>query len=742
METDAAIRQVRRNHKSVYELLKHKDPLKTTSAFTPDVAKRFFNTEKPSHVQLYATHKILADDMVHFTTDPTNHLETATFLVRANRDILAVSRVANWIRESSTEVESFLSKARQLIAISRTLANTAVPTKMDVNVPPELYFKGNDRLIVEFISGYVTGRRGYMPSDLLALAPLIIKRTGMYPSDITPNPDRSAAKLFLTEIGVWQPSENIPARMDSGVSVRQIYQEQTAAESFDDMNVHIRHDFGDMPVYTIDDAFTHELDDGISIEQTDQGTWLHIHIANPSAFLPPDSHIAGLARLRQTSLYLPDRMYPMLPVYDENFSAKGFSRSSKVMETMTFSARLSNDGNIVNFKIRPGLVRNVKVLTYDDVNAAIFPEEGTKHNAWWTSSYASTDYNAMGKHFDQITTEDRSNLQVINDEVKKHRDWRLRHGALRIQYPNSSVRINPKPLEWGSSMAPRSGKSDLAVARKMIPTFVRGKAGVMLSIGDQSSLSRSLIEEMMIVAGRVAGLFAQQHNIPVAYRGLTANIPQHLREECHALHLSGMKQLPVSLSRQILSTTGGWVLRQSPTPQSHDLLGISAQDGGYVQVTSPLRRYLDILAHWQFEAHLRGSAHPFSLTQLIGAGEFSLFQASRRLYRRTLLTRKFHHFYAVHAVSQLAEDPYGIGSTHLEFMHGKPRLTGYLIDREIAGSSNWMPRLVAVKELGVQGRLILDSDEKTPEIGREFPVQIQDVNDVDGEVLFRLKKDL
>ena len=106
------------------------------------------------------------------------------------------------------------------------------------------------------------------------------------------------------------------------------------------------------------------------------------------------------------------------------------------------------------------------------------------------------------------------------------------------------------------------------------------------------------------------------------------------------------------------------------------------------------------------------------------------------------MSRKYNQFFAAQAVSQLISDPDGIGSTHLEFVHGKPRLTGFRVDREIAGTTNLIPRLVAVKELGVQGRLILDSDEKTPEIGREFPVQIQDVNDVDGEVLFRLKKDL
>ena len=136
----------------------------------------------------------------------------------------------------------------------------------------------------------------------------------------------------------------------AGVIIDQIYKEQTATESFDDANADIRHDFGGLPVYTIDDESAHELDDGISVEETDRGIWLHIHIANPSAFLSPQSHIAQLARLRQTSMYLPDRMHPMLPVGDENFSARGFSKDSKVTPTMTFSARLSSDGNIADYK--------------------------------------------------------------------------------------------------------------------------------------------------------------------------------------------------------------------------------------------------------------------------------------------------------------------------------------------------------------------------------------------------------
>jgi exoribonuclease II len=737
-ETDTAMRYVRQTYKSVYQLLKHKDPVRTTSVFTPDIAQMLFNTDDPTYAELYATHKLLADDRTHFVPDPTRHVETATFLVRAYRDVLLVTRVGNWVRESSKELEAFLDKSRKLISLSRSLPNVRTPTKLDVPVPSELYFNGNDRYIIEFIVGYVTGRRGFIPTDLLALTPLIMNRTGMYPSDVIPNPDRNAAKLFLTEIGVWQPSESIPSHTDAGVSMQRLYEEQPVTESFGDANSGARHDFGEMPVYTIDDASAHELDDGISIEETDQGTWLHIHIANPSAFIPPQSQIASLARLRQTTLYLPDKVRPMLPIEDENFSAKGFSKDSQLMSTMTFSARLSSDGNIEDYKVRPGLVRNVNVLTYDDVDTAVFPKVKRNSYSWWTSNYIKPDYNAMGKRFDTVTPNIQSHLSAIENIIQKHRDWRTNNGALRMTYHTGSIQVNPKPLEWEATNAEQSSKTDHAPLRKTVPTFIRGTAGFLLSIGDQKSQSRSLIEEMMIIAGRVAGLFAKQHNLPVVYRGLTTNIPQSLLEECRSLQISGTKILPLTLSRKVLATSGSWFVQQSPSPQSHELLGISAEDGGYVQVTSPMRRYLDILAHWQFEAHLRGSRLPFTLAELMGTGETSILQASRRLHRRTFLSRKFTQFYAAHAVSQLVSNPFEVGSTHLEFVNGNPRLTGFLIDQEIKGTTYLLPRFIGVKELGVTGMLLLRHDDKLLGFDKEFPVEIQEVNEAEGTIVFSL----
>ena len=126
----------------------------------------------------------------------------------------------------------------------------------------------------------------------------------MYPVDITPEPDRNAAKLLLTEIGVWEPSESLPSHSDAGVIAKRIYQEQSMIETLNDANADVRYDFGDMPVYTIDDEFAHELDDGISIEETDEGTWLHIHIAIRLGSLAESLPLLGLRLCHQIARHV------------------------------------------------------------------------------------------------------------------------------------------------------------------------------------------------------------------------------------------------------------------------------------------------------------------------------------------------------------------------------------------------------------------------------------------------------
>jgi hypothetical protein len=59
----------------------------------------------------------------------------------------------------------------------------------------------------------------------------------------------------------------------------------------------MRRDFGDIPVYVIDSPTAHELDDGISIEETPDGVWVHAHIADPSHLIPPNHPLSILSQV-------------------------------------------------------------------------------------------------------------------------------------------------------------------------------------------------------------------------------------------------------------------------------------------------------------------------------------------------------------------------------------------------------------------------------------------------------------
>ncbi|MEZ4539212.1 MAG: RNB domain-containing ribonuclease [Chloroflexota bacterium] len=104
--------------------------------------------------------------------------------------------------------------------------------------------------------------------------------------------------------------------------------------------------------------------------------------------------------------------------------------------------------------------------------------------------------------------------------------------------------------------------------------------------------SRTLVREAMLVVGEATGRLAQAHDIPMAYTAQDApfdsNSPADLTNASPSVMWAKRRQMQRS--------------RPTTTPGRHTGLGLDI----YVQVTSPLRRYLDLLAHQQLRAYLRG----------------------------------------------------------------------------------------------------------------------------------------
>jgi exoribonuclease II len=162
-------------------------------------------------------------------------------------------------------------------------------------------------------------------------------------------------------------------------------------------------------------------------------------------------------------------------------------------------------------------------------------------------------------------------IKALANAAKLRQQWRKSQGCINIQMPEPVIKVN--------------NNDEITIE--------------LLEV----SPSRQLVAEMMILAGEVAGQYCQEHNIPVPFRGQ----PQpELPPEEELLLLPAGPVRSCALRRCMPRSEIG------VSPTRHTSLGLNT----YTQVTSPIRRYTDLLAHFQIKAHLRGDSLPFTREQM------------------------------------------------------------------------------------------------------------------------------
>ncbi|KAL3692670.1 hypothetical protein R1sor_006321 [Riccia sorocarpa] len=163
-------------------------------------------------------------------------------------------------------------------------------------------------------------------------------------------------------------------------------------------------------------------------------------------------------------------------------------------------------------------------------------------------------------------------LYLLAEAAKLRASWRASQGAIMANVPETDVKVtNPYSLE---------------------PI-------IELSVKDQSTPAMQLVAEMMIMCGEAVALFGENYRLSLPYRGQAqssygfkdlAKVPDGL---CRAF-----------ATRRLLGSVDMSSTRKLP----HFSLGLP----GYVQFTSPIRRFGDLIAHYQIKAHLRGDVAPYT----------------------------------------------------------------------------------------------------------------------------------
>ena len=596
-------------------------------------------------------------------------LRNPVFEIHSERTMREITQVRDWVRdyqegitENVTEsfpiisdsirakrlqnpISSFVQKARAAIAqsrLSRPLSATGAvgPSLVKVEpVPPasRVYreirgqvFDDNEKAIIRYFDAWVASRYINLFTNLGSMGPMILRATGMY--DNLPF-SREIGFTFLQELGIITPWEDKSCYKLAGmrlpghglVSEETTQLQRTAqqwargllsanptdsAYKLEDSMATLRRDWDNLPVFCIDGADTLERDDGLSLQPVEGSSteyWVHVHVANPSAFISQDSPIGRYAAQLSQSVYLPEHKYPMLPptLTDGHFSlANG-------RPCLTFSARISSEGDILENAISSGIVRSVHCLTPNMVARAL--GLGVSEHS------ESISLLSVGG---ELPANTRDHEEKTGD-ILEDRHISILRQLFELSQAAYQKRISRTGLDFSSWRPATVMRPQVFLSEVPERPFQVNDSRVRQYEGDPiirlevkprgATLVNEMVAEMMIIAGRVAASWCMDRNIPIPYRGIERDPEPRIQpEEFKKTLVDSTRESGFVEYVRLLGQAGA-----SASPLEHVALGLSA----YCKATSPLRRYVDMYTHWQIEAALRYETE--SGTSLLGSRDNS-----------------------------------------------------------------------------------------------------------------------
>ncbi len=315
-----------------------------------------------------------------------------------------------------------------------------------------------------------------------------------------------------------------------------------------------RVDFRDEMVVTIDGDDARDFDDAISVSKDDL-YHLQVHIADVSYYVRKDSALDLAATVRGTSIYLPDRVLPMLPEALSN----GICSLRPGQDRLTISCLMDIDevGNVVESRIVAGVIRSQCRMTYDRVNR--FFEGGD-------------DYKPFAKM-----------LLVARELAEILRRKRKKRGAIDFDTPEARVVLD------------EAGKT------KALERVTPG-------------IAEEMIESFMIQANETVAGYMRWLGVPYIYRvhekperakivelmGMLKGFGYHLEGSWDDLHPRALQAMMAeSKGRPEESLVAVLALRCMPRARyDEQCLGhFGLADEEYTHFTSPIRRYPDLLGH-------------------------------------------------------------------------------------------------------------------------------------------------
>ena len=354
---------------------------------------------------------------------------------------------------------------------------------------------------------------------------------------------------------------------------------RAGAEAWEDTVPADRRDLAGTVTVTIDPVDARDFDDAISLERIERGHWLlGVHIADVAHFVPEGSALDQEARQRGTSVYLPDRVIPMLPELVSNNLAS--LQPDRLRFTRTCWIEFTADGVPVHSAVERSAVRSRRRFTYEEVD--LFLADPATPRV-------------------EMAPEVRALLGRMRDLARILLARRTARGALELVMPEVKIDLDRDGRVTGAHVVEHTEshriiEEFMLAANEAVATRLHGAhCGFLRRIHPAPDLRKlrqltEFVSELGFEVDTLESRFELQRLLGLA-RG---------RPEEHAVHYAVLR----SLTRAVYG----------PQEDGHFALASDC----YCHFTSPIRRYPDLQVHRALDRLDRGRRTPVDGLALLG----------------------------------------------------------------------------------------------------------------------------
>ena len=320
-----------------------------------------------------------------------------------------------------------------------------------------------------------------------------------------------------------------------------------------------RLDLRDKVIFTIDGDDTKDIDDAVSISKLKDGNYeLGVHIADVSYYVKPGTALDDEAYYRSTSVYLVDRVVPMLP---HKLSNGICSLNPKVDRfAMSCIMKINPKGEVIDYNITPSIIRSRIQMTYNKVNSIL-------------------EDNVIPSGYEEFAND----LRIMNELSDILRKKMINRGYIEFDSPEAKILVDDKCHPY---------KIELRSQRT----------------------GEKLIENFMIVANETVASHIYYQELPSIYRVHDKPDQMKIQSFLNFLALRGyvvtgknkivtakdfqriLKQLTDKEDSKVLNDLA--IRSQAKAKYSNENIGhFGLGSKCYSHFTSPIRRYPDLILH-------------------------------------------------------------------------------------------------------------------------------------------------